>query len=144
MTEQSHYETEIKRFSELLKTNRQYAFDRYGWTFFHSIPAEERHQLRHELGWNDKTALDFYNSGAMSCRAGKVKDGLALMEKAESMGLDIPEMWYNLGLAYDQEGDMAKARSYYEKFVNEIEARVRVPVRYRDDLDEIRERLSQM
>ena len=138
------YSAEIGRFSELLKTNREYAFERYGWCYIYSLPPEERHQLRHELGWEDRTALDFYNTGTMECRAGRIDEGLPHLEKAREMGLNIPELWLNLGLAYDQKQDMKNVKECWQKFVEELELRVRVPAHYGDDLDEVRERLAQM
>lgn len=138
------YEYEIERFSNLLKDNKRYAFERYGWSLFYSLNPEERHELRHDLGWTDQSALDFYNTGAMACRAGKINEGLALLEKADKMGLILPELWYNLGLAYEQTGQSSKAKAAWTKFVEELERRVRVPIRYSKDLDEIRERLKSM
>lgn len=140
----SFYEVEVERFLELVKTNRRYAFERYGWSFFHSLPPDEKHILRQELGWEDTTGLDFYNTGTLACRSGKLDEGLPLLEKAEQMGLDIPELWFNLGLAYDMSGNPAQAKNHWETFIDKLERQVRIPVHYRDDLDEVRERLSSM
>ncbi len=138
------YSTEIERYQTILKENQQYAFDRYGWTIFYSLPPEQIHEMKTELGWKPESALDHYNVGALLCRSGKVAQGLKHLEKAQEMGLDIPQLHYNLGLAYENRDDKRKAKNQFRKFVETVERQSVISTSLRQDLDDVREHLQEM
>jgi len=138
------YAGEIERFRELLTENRQYAFDRYGWTMFYSLDPEEIHETKAELGWKPSSALDHYNTGAVLCRSGKIAQGLKHLERAQELGLDIPQLYYNLALAYEKRDDVRKAKSLFRKFVDVVEQQDPIPASLRQDLDQVRAHLQTM
>jgi tetratricopeptide (TPR) repeat protein len=138
------YEFEKRRFQDLLKESEGYAFNRYGWTLFYSLPGEEIHNMKAKLGWKPLTALDHYNTGALLCRAGKLAQGLKSLEDAEAMGLDVPELFYNLALAYEKREEKKRAAAYFQKFIDAVEKENPIrPCRQRD-LDEVRAHLKDL
>ncbi len=138
------YSSEVKRFQQLVTENLSYALERYGWTMFYSLPPEQIHDLKTQLGWKPKTPLDHYNTGSMLCRSGKVAQGLKYLEQALEMGLDIPELYYNLGLAYERREDKRRAKANYRKFIEAAESQDHIKPSLRESLDEVRAHLEEL
>lgn len=136
------YSTEVKRFQDILKENQSYAFERYGWTMLYSLPPEQIHEMKSQLGWRPVTALDHYNTGALLCRSGKVAQGLKHLEQAHEMGLDIPELCYNLALAYEKRDDRRKSRAKFRKFIEIVEKQAYIKLSLCQSLDEVRAHLK--
>jgi tetratricopeptide (TPR) repeat protein len=138
------YTTEVKRFQDLLKENQAYAFERYGWTMFYSIPPERIHEMKAQFGWKPVTPLDHYNAGSILCRVGKIAQGLKHLEQAHEMGLDIPELCYNLALAYEKREDKRRAKAYFRKFIDVVEKQNYIKPSLRQSLDEVRAHLQEL
>ncbi|MFH1739249.1 MAG: tetratricopeptide repeat protein [bacterium] len=138
------YEFEVQRFQDLLKENRAYAFDRYGWCMLYSLPVDQIQELKTELGWKPETALDHYNTGALLCRSSKITQGLKHLEQAQQMGLEMPELYYNLGLAYEKRSENDKATACYRKFIDVAEKEDPVRRSLQPDLDEVRVHLQEL
>ena len=138
------YEFEVQRFQDLLKENRAYAFDRYGWTMLYSLPTEQIQELKTESGWKPATPLDHYNTGALLCRSGKIAQGLKNLEQAQQMGLEMPELHYNLGLAYEKRGENDKAKDSFRKFIDVAEKEDPIRRSLQPDLDEVREHMQEL
>ncbi|HOJ61351.1 MAG TPA: tetratricopeptide repeat protein [bacterium] len=138
------YEFEISRFQELLKDNREYAFQRYGWTLFYSLPPEQTFLLKNELGWKGNDPLDYYNLGALECQKGNLKEALKHFEKAESLGCGAPELFFNLAAIHEEQQDRAKAKAYYQKYIDAAESWDEIPKSLQRELDEIREYIKKL
>lgn len=138
------YTTEIQRFQDVVKENELYAFERYGWTVFYSLPPEQIHEMKTRFGWKPATALDHYNTGAILCRSGKVAQGFRHLEQALEMGLDIPELYYNLALAYERRDDKRKAKAHFRKFIDVAEKQDPIKRSLRESLDEVRGHLRDL
>jgi len=136
------YGAEIKRFQDILKENELYAFERYGWTVFYSLPLDQIHEMKTRFGWKPVTALDHYNAASLLCRSGKIAQGLKHLEQAHEMGLDIPELYYNLALAYEKRDDKRRAKFYFRKFIDVVERQDHIKHSLRQSLDEVRGRLQ--
>ena len=138
------YEFEVQRFQNLLKENEPYAFNRYGWTLLYSLPAEQIHEMKTKLGWKPATALEHYNTGALLCRSGKIAQGLKHFEQAQKLGLEIPELYYNLGLVYEKRDDKSKATDHFHKFIDLVEKEDPIRPSLQADLDEVRAHLQEL
>ncbi len=136
------YELEIERFMDLLEQDPDYALQRYGFTTFYSLPPEKLFQLKNDLNWKGREALDYYNLGTIECQEGKYKEALKHFEKAESLGCDQPELFYNMALVFEEKGNTEKASEYYQKYIDEIERLEEIPNNLQLELDEVRERLK--
>ncbi|RJP27530.1 MAG: hypothetical protein C4527_13115 [Candidatus Omnitrophota bacterium] len=138
------YEFEIGRFLDLLEQDRNYAFQRYGFTTIYSLPPEKLYQLKNELGWKGRDALDYYNQGTIECQEGKLKDALKHFEKAESMNCDQPELYFNMAVIMEEKDDKANARAYYQKYIDAVEKLDDIPISLQKELDEVREHLKSL
>lgn len=136
------YEYEIDRFLELYQSNREYAFQRYGFTLLYSLPPEETLKVKNDLGWKSREALDYYNLGTIECMESRFKEALKHFEKAESMGCDQPELFYNLAVLYDEQDDFKAAKAYFEKYIEAVERWDDIPKKLQKELDEVREHIK--
>ncbi|MGC9327758.1 MAG: tetratricopeptide repeat protein [Candidatus Hinthialibacter sp.] len=136
------YEFEISRFMELIAADQNYAFQRYGWTLFYSLESEKTFQLLQEMGWKSKDPLDYYNIGALQCQQDNLKEAMKNFEKAESMGCDRHELYYNMALLYENQGDKEKAKQYFQKYIDATEHWDEIPKSLQKELDEVREHMK--
>ena len=86
-----------------MKNNRDYAFQRYGWTMFYSLPSDQTFLLKNELGWKGNEPLDFYNLGAVECQNGNLKEAMKYFERAENQGCTAPELFFNIAAIHEEQ-----------------------------------------
>ncbi|MBN2328622.1 MAG: tetratricopeptide repeat protein [Candidatus Omnitrophica bacterium] len=136
------YDFEISRFMELKASDQNYAFQRYGCTLIYSMEAEKTFHLLQEMGWKQKESLDFYNIGALQCQQENYKEAMKNFEKSESMGCDRPELFFNMALIYENQGNKGKAKQYFQKYIDLSERWDSIPKSLQKELDEVREHLK--
>lgn len=136
------YDFEISRFMELLAKDRTYAFQRYGWSLIYSLEPEQTFTLIQESGWKGREALDFYNLGTIQCQEENFKEAMKNFEKAESMGCNRPELFFNMALIYEGQEDKTNAKQYYQKYIDASEQWDDIPKSLQAELDEVREHLK--
>jgi len=154
MNEQTHteiqqdsqdlYEFEIKRYQELLENNPEYAHSRYGLTLVYSLPSEKTFEIMNQFGFESKESLDYYNKGAMECQKGNLKEALKNFEKAESLECEQPELFYNIAAIHEEEGNTAKAKEYYQKYIDRVEQYESIPRDLQQELDEVRDHVKEI
>src|SRR5260370_446573 len=71
------------------------------------------------LGLAPSSARERLNYGLALLRAGKTKEGVAEIEKAQKQDPKIPHTWFNLGIAY-------KKDSQYDKAIAQLEGMTRL------------------
>src|ERR1700724_2621421 len=74
------------------------------------------------LGLAPNSARERLNYGLALLRAGKTKEGVGEIEKAQKQDPKIPHTWFNLGIAY-------KKDSQYDKAIAQLEGMTRWPYR---------------
>lgn len=136
------YEYEILRFQDLLSKDQKYAFQRYGWTLLYSMESDKTFQIMQEMGWKGKEPLDFYNIGALQCQEDNIKEALKNFEKAESMGCDRPELFFNMAVIFEGQDDKARAKQYYQKYIDATEQWDDIPKSMQLELDEVRDHMK--
>ncbi len=141
-THEGLYEFEIGRFLDLLEQDRNYAFQRYGFTNFYSLPPEKLFQLKNDMGWKGRDALDYYNLGTIECQEGRLKEALKHFEKAESMNCDQPELYFNMAVIMEEKEDKPSAKKYYQKYIDAVEKLDDIPKSLQKELDEVREHVK--
>jgi len=57
------------------------------------------------------------NYGLALLRAGKTKEGVAVLEKVQKAHPEVPHTWFNLGIVLKKDGDFPAARQQFEQFV---------------------------
>src|ERR1700681_798240 len=75
--------------------------------------------FRKALDMNPASARERLNYGLALLRAGKTKEGVAEIEKAQKQDPKIPHTWFNLGIAY-------KKDSQYDKAITQLEGMTRL------------------
>lgn len=136
------YDFEIGRFNELHADNPEYAFQRYGLTLLYSLPTEETFKHLQELGWKGKDPLDLYNEGTVQALEGNTKDAMKAFNKAEAAGCTQPELFFNMAIIFEEDGDADKAKEYYQKYIDISEQFGDLPRSLQEELDEVREHLK--
>lgn len=136
------YEHEIGRFQELMAENPDYAYQRYGLTLFYSLPPEETFNLKASLGWKGKDALDQYNHGVIEANKGNLKEAMKLFESALADGCERPEVFFNIAVIHEEEGQKGEAKEFYQKYIDAVEELDSIPRTFQDDLDETREHIT--
>jgi tetratricopeptide (TPR) repeat protein len=66
------------------------------------------------LGLAPTSARERLNYGLALLRAGKTKEGIAEIEKAQKQDPKIPHTWFNLGIAYKKDSQYDKAIAQFE------------------------------
>src|ERR1700704_3523007 len=66
------------------------------------------------LGLAPSSARERLNYGLALLRAGKTKEGIAGIEKAQKQDPKIPHTWFNLGIAYKKDSQYDKAIAQFE------------------------------
>lgn len=138
------YDFELGRFQELRESDEDYALQRYGLTLVYSIQPEETFELLEKMGWKGEDPIDLYNRGTVQALNGEYDEALKLYQEAEKAGCDQPELFYNLGFIYEEKSDAAKAKEYFQKYIDAIEQYPSIPRSLQEDLDEVREHLKEM
>lgn len=141
---QDLYAFEIARFRELLRENPDYAWQRYGFTIFYSLPAEETFELRRQLGWKTGDSIDSYNLGAVECRNGNYDEAMKHFEKALTDGCSLPELFYNIAAVHEEKKNMKKAVEFYQKYIDAVEKWDDIPKTLQAELDEARDHLAEL
>ena len=110
------YMEQINTFRATLGSAPGRAYDVYRLSLLYSLSPEEVTRERYRLGIHPKSPHDFYNLGALASKEGRHEEALRLYLKAEKAGGQFPELYYNLGLTYENLGDTPKAVVAYERF----------------------------
>ena len=113
---ESLYSEQLTLFKEQLRKSPARAYRIFGLSLLYSLNADEVTREKYRLGVNPKTALEFYNLGVLANLAGNHRDAATLYEKAEEVGGDFPEIYYNLGLTYEKLNKSSKAADAFQKF----------------------------
>ncbi|HLY16054.1 MAG TPA: FG-GAP-like repeat-containing protein [Bryobacteraceae bacterium] len=71
-------------------------------------------EFKHALDLAPDSARERINYGLALLRAGKTKEGVAELQRAQKQDPSIPHTWFNLGIAYKKEGAYAPAVAQFE------------------------------
>src|SRR5580658_3126744 len=67
-------------------------------------------EFKKALDLAPNSARERVNYGLALLRAGKTKEGVAELERAQKLDPKIPHTWFNLGIAFKKEGECAPGR----------------------------------
>lgn len=138
------YDFEIGRFQELIESDKNYAYQRYGCTLLYSLPPEQQFQIKNEMGFTTKEPLDHYNAGTVACLNGDPKTGMKEFEKAMQAGCDRPELFFNMAMIFEENEDKKQAKEYFQKYIDAVEQWDIIPASVQEELDEAREHIAEM
>jgi len=112
------YEKNLDDFKSALEKAPDRAYEVYGLSLLYSLSANEVTREKHRLGVRPHTARDFYNLAALASQNGRHEEALKLYLQAVEVGGDFPELYFNLGLTYEQLKQKGKAGDAYQKFAD--------------------------
>ena len=117
---QTLYEKQIDRFVQTAESGVIGALNRYGFTLFHSLPAEERMLRQEELGIACKDPSDLYNLGLAHASKQHFDRAIACWEKALKAEPEMGAALFNIAVAHEQMGDLKRAREEYKRYSKEF------------------------
>lgn len=110
------YTQNLETFRSSLAGSPKRAYQIYGLSLLYSLNPEDVTREKYRLGVKPKSPHDFYNLGALASAEGRHQDALELYNRAEEAGGGFPELYYNLGLTYENLKQKAKAIAAYQTF----------------------------
>ena len=115
---QNLYQMEMERYQATVDGSPEGALDRYGFTLFHSLTAENFLKYRSEIGFQPQCALDYYNLGCVAASDEDTKVALKHFVKCLSMSADFAPAIFNIASINEQQGNKTEAIKLYEKYCN--------------------------
>lgn len=112
------YEKNLDDYKSTLTKAADRAYEIYGLSLLYSLTADEITREKHRLGVRPHIPQDFYNLGVLASQKGRHEDALKLYLQAVEVGGDFAELFFNLGLTYEQLKQKGKAADAYQKFAD--------------------------
>ena len=119
---QDLHDMELARYEAILDRNLDEAFERYGFSMFHSLPGLKQVEFRQKLGFAVRDAVDHYNLAGLAISREDYKGAAQLLEKALKADPGMLDALYNLALCcekLDRKGDALKNWAEYAKAVDD-------------------------
>lgn len=110
------FETEISRYAASLEADPEDAYQRYGFTLYHSLPPAHMVVESRKLGFFRDDAVDSYNLAGLEIGSENYEAAAALLEKALKMDDTLADATYNLALCYEKLGRKAEAIKLWNRF----------------------------
>ncbi len=129
------YEKNLVDFKDSLTRSAERAYEVYGLSLLYSLNADEVTREKHRLGVRPHTPRDFYNLGVLASQKGRHEEALKLYQQAVEAGGDFAELFFNLGLTYEQLKQKGKAADAYQRFVD---------LSRKSELEEVKNEVRQM
>jgi len=134
------YRATLDKFQSRLADKRVKAMRQFGMTLFHSLPVAQRIKLGEALGVNPDNATTHYNLGVLAAVEQDWAKAIAEFQAALKMDASMRVALYNLALATDKNGDVAKARRLYNELVDSVNEEAA----WAEDVAKIKARLSEL
>lgn len=115
------YEKEIERYRNTLRRDIDKAYERYGFTVFHSLPPIEKIRLKEKIGFQIIDEIDYYNLGVAAVTKEEYQKGRENFEKAIELKSDFSDALYNLALSCEKLNDYQSAVKYWNAYLDLIE-----------------------
>jgi tetratricopeptide (TPR) repeat protein len=112
------YTKNLDTFRTQLDQSPNRAYGVYGLTLLYSLSPDEVTREKCRLGIRSESTLDIYNLGVLASKEGRHEDALKLYLHAVEVGGDFAELYFNLGLTYEQLKQKAKAADAYQKYAD--------------------------
>ena len=83
-------------------------------------------EFKKALDLAPNSAREHVNYGLALLRAGKTKEGVAELERAQKLDPKIPHTWFNLGIVFKKEGEYAPAVAQFQGLLRLASGRARL------------------
>lgn len=115
--EQDLYQTEVSRYMDTLDRGLDEAFERYGFTLFHSLPPARQVELSEKLGLLRHDAIDHYNLGGLAVEREDFETAIQHFQKALELDGTLADAAYNLALALERLDRKSDAINAWSRFL---------------------------
>jgi tetratricopeptide (TPR) repeat protein len=119
--EESHrvdfYDSEVNRYAATLDEDLPRAFDRYGFSLFHSLPAAKQVEVAQKTGLMKGDAIDQYNLAGLAIEREDYAKAIDLLKKAIHQDSELADAEYNLALCYEKQGNRNDAVKHWNRYI---------------------------
>lgn len=110
------YDSEVTRYVATVERDLGEAFQRYGFTLYHSLPPTKQVQLAEKLGFLVNDAVDHYNLAGVAIAEEDWAKATKLLQKALELDGTFAEAAYNLALCHEKQGKKSEAINLWSRF----------------------------
>jgi len=105
--------------SARVKEDELWRYRNLGKAFYENPTTQTQavDEFKKALDLNAESARERLNYGLALLRAGKTKEGVVEIEKAQKQDPKIPHTWFNLGIAYKKDSEYDKAIAQFEQMI---------------------------
>ncbi|MCX7017929.1 MAG: tetratricopeptide repeat protein [bacterium] len=116
MDDMDLYQREIERFHLCLDDNMEEAFQRYGFSLFHSLPPLKQIEIAKKIGIASATPLDYYNLGCLDVSREDYKAAVSHFKKALALDPGCADATYNLALCQEKLNHKSEAAELWTRY----------------------------
>jgi len=114
--QEDFYDSEVNRYVATVDRDMGEAFQRYGFTLYHSLPAAKQVQLAEKLGFLSNDAVDHYNLAGVAIANEDWAKATKLLQKSLELDGTFADAAYNLALCHEKQGKKAEAINLWSRF----------------------------
>lgn len=111
------YTMEVSRYEAALSEDLDRAFQTYGFTLFHSLPASKQVALADTIGIQPRDAVDQYNLAGVAIEREDYKAAVDYLTKALDEQPDFADAAYNMALCQEKLSHVADARKWWTRYL---------------------------
>lgn len=113
---QDFYESEVDRYVETVERDLGEAFQRYGFTLYHSLPPVKQVQLAEKLGFLGTDAIAQFNLAGVAISEEDWNKAASHLQKALEMDGTFADAAYNLAIVYEKLDRKQDAINLWSRF----------------------------
>ncbi len=111
------FDKELARYEAILDRSNDEAFERFGFTMYHSLSGLKQVELRQKMGFETRDSVDLFNLAGLSVAREDYKGAAQLLEKAVKQDENLADARYNLALCYERLDRKSDALKNWEEFL---------------------------
>ncbi len=116
------YQTEVSRYLSTVERGLEEAFQRYGFSLFHSLPGSKQVELSEKLGLLRHDAVDLYNLGGLALERQDYEGAAKLYQKALDLDGTQADAAYNLALCMERLERKSEAENAWSRFLEHTQS----------------------
>ena len=109
MSTEDRYDSDIKKYRELVHSDSQRALDQFGISLLYSLNPADRVRALRDLGFEANRAVDFYNLGVQAMQDENFTEAIINFKQSIELDSGLTDAIYNLALCYEKTGHTPQA-----------------------------------
>lgn len=111
------FDTECARYGEVVGRSVEEAFDRYGFTLYHSLPPARQVEIAERAGILRDDAVDHFNLGGVAVEKGDFAGAVKHYKTALDKDGAFADAAFNQALCFEKLGKTAEAKSAWNRYL---------------------------